>query len=184
MRAILLAAAAALWAGQVDAATIAFTFKSEPMVKVAEPWDFPEIYDALIGKSFTVRLLLQTNDPDNINAFFEWVAERPRDELPVTVGNTTLREAGINGDRAGGWAFNELRITTGPDGVHHFDGYFAFEGPDYLFGDDWFAVGYIEPFLVAPGTWTKAAVLPVPAAGWMLLAGIGALAAARRQRLS
>lgn len=184
MRRILLAAAAALWAGQAEAATIAFTFTSGPMVKVAEPWDFPELYDAMIGKTFTVRLLLQTNNPDNINAYFEWEAEDDTNQLPVTVGNATLLEAGVNGDKKGGIAFNELRITTDAAGVHHFEGYFANDTPDFMFGDDWFAVGYTEPFVMASGTWVKTAALPVPAAGWMLLAGVGALAAVRRQRFS
>lgn len=184
MRRILLAAAAALWAGQVDAATVIFTFKSGPMVKVQEPWDFPEVYDAMIGKTFSVRLLLEVADPDNINAFFFWDQNDPVDSLPVTDGGATLLEAGINGDRDGEFAFNELRITTDAAGVHHFEGYFANDTPDFMFGDDWFAAGYIEPFVMASGTWTKTAPVPLPAAGWMLLAGIGALAAARRQRLN
>jgi hypothetical protein len=184
MRALLLAAAAAIGlAGQAEAATIAFTFTSGPMVKVQEPWDFPEFYDAMIGRTFTVRLLLQTNDPDNINAYFEWVAEDDI-QLPVTVGGTTLLEAGVNGDKEGGIAFNELRITTDAAGVHHFEGYFANDTPDFMFGDDWFGVGHTEPFIMAAGTWTKTALVPLPAAGGMLLAGLGALAAVGRQRLS
>lgn len=184
MRRILLAAAAALWAGQVDAATVIFTFNSGPMVKVQEPWDFPEVYDAMIGKTFSVRLLLEVADPDNINAFFFWDQNDPVDSLPLTDGGAKLIEAGINGDRDGEFAFNELRITTDAAGVHHFEGYFANDTPDFMFGDDWFAAGYIEPFVMASGTWTKTAPVPLPAAGWMLLAGIGALAAARRQRLN
>lgn len=182
MRRMVLAAAAAIWAGQAEAATIAFTFTSGPMVKVQEPWDFPEIYDAMIGKTFSVWLLLQVGDPDNINAFFFWDQFDPDFSLPVTDGGATLLEAGIDGDKDGEFVFNELRITTDAAGVHHFEGYFANDTPDFMFGDDWFAVGYTEPFVMASGTWTKTAVLPVPAGGWMLLASMGALAALRRQR--
>lgn len=166
-----------------EAATVVFKFVSEPMVLVAEPPAYLDSFREYIGQQFTIILKMTTDDPSNISANFYWVPPPHGidEDLPVTNNGVTLTSAWMSPHGATGYIFNTLSITTDPDGKHHFDGNFAHDTPDFLFGDDWFAIVSGSKILAAPGAWVKATPVPLPAAGWLLFPGLIALAAIRRR---